>query len=71
MRIALKKAETNQHNVLGKAVNKPETYRQISLLSVTHKLLEKLILNRVNPPLSYNIPIDRDFHQDLVQQMKS
>lgn len=40
----------------GKDPNLPESYRPIALLSVTYKLLERLILNRITPAIETLIP---------------
>jgi hypothetical protein len=43
----------------GKPANEASSYRPISLLSVCHKFLEKLIYNRISPIIEENLPIEQ------------
>lgn len=43
----------------GKPKDKPESYRPISLLSTTYKLLEWLILGRIEPILEEHLPVEQ------------
>lgn len=43
----------------GKPANSPKSYRPIALLSVTHKLLERLIYNRISRRIFEIIPIEQ------------
>jgi hypothetical protein len=42
-----------------KPANEVSSYRPISLLSVCHKFLEKLIYNRISPIIEENLPIEQ------------
>jgi hypothetical protein len=43
----------------GKPANEASSYRPISLLSVCHKFLEKLIYNRISPIIEEHLPIEQ------------
>ncbi|KAF0769781.1 Uncharacterized protein FWK35_00009176 [Aphis craccivora] len=43
----------------GKSSMEASSYRPVSLLSVSYKLLERLILNRIQPTLDKHIPIEQ------------
>ena len=43
----------------GKSGNLPNEYHPITLLSITYKLLEKLIYNRIYNVIDANIPIEQ------------
>jgi len=54
----LKKSKIIALLKLGKPSTEASSYRPVSLLSVSYKLLERLILNRIQPTLDKHIPIE-------------